>query len=169
MDIIRTSPPAFPLVSPSELETWLRLDPNTDSATLDMLVTSATEIVEGITNRTIGASTYRIVMDRRATCYPIYLTNITAVVSVKIGTDTIDGWRLAEEGGDTLLILDQLPASPPIVTISAGIGDIDHVPDCVRHAIAILVSAGYNNREDIDEATFRTVERLCARYRRVSL
>jgi len=165
MEATRISPPSFPVVTTAELEAWLRLDPNTDTSTLDMLVTSATEIVEGITNRTIAPANYRVTTDNRATCYALPLTNVTVIISVTVAGEPVTDWLLT---GDTLH-LPALPASPPVITLRAGYPDIDLIPDAIRHAIAVLVSAGYNAREDIDAKTFQTVERLCARYRRIVL
>ncbi len=166
MDILRTSPPAFDLVSSDELVEWLRIDPNTDADTLKMLVTSATEYVEGLTNLTIGASTYRIRLDHRATRYRLPLTNVTGITGVTVsGQPLTDGYRL--DGCSVVFYV--MPDACPVITVMAGYGSVETVPDAIRHSIAVLVSAGYNSREEIDPKTFATVERLCSRYRRYSL
>lgn len=168
MEITRLTLPSFPAVSSSDLESWLRIDPNQDAATLAMLVASATEYVEGLTGLCLGSATYRVSLDSIATSYRLPIAPIQAIAKVECWQNgaltALDGWRL-ENGW---LLLSSVPASPPVVTLSAGYADPSSVPQSLAHAIAVLVSAGYNTREEISDLTAKTIDRLCQRHKRIS-
>jgi len=163
MLIARITAPAFPAVSADELETWLRIDCGSDPETLALLVGSATEIVEGLTNRVLGLARYRVEFAGSAICYSLPLSPVRSVVSVEVNGEPITGWHLASG----ILHFDALPASAPVVTLMAGHDDVEFIDLSLRHAIAVLVSASYNNREEVSDQTMRTVERLCAPHRRI--
>lgn len=163
MLITRITAPAFPAVSADELETWLRIDCGSDPETLSLLVASATELVEALTGRVLGSAQYRIEFAGSALCYSFPISPVQTVESVKVDGEPITDWRYA----NGIVHLDALPESAPVVTVVAGSTDVEAIPEALRHAIAVLVSASYNNREEISDQTMRTVERLCAPHRRI--
>lgn len=75
----------------------------------------------------------------------------------------IDGWHLA----NGYLYFSGYPAGMPIVTLEAGYPDNVGIPQSLAHAIAVVVSAGYNGREEISDQTAKTVDRLCQRFKRI--
>ncbi|VWX51762.1 conserved hypothetical protein [Novosphingobium sp. 9U] len=163
MQTTRITAPAFPAVSADELETWLRIDCGSDPETLSLLVGSATEIVEGLTNRVLGSARYRIDFAGSALCYSLPISPVLSVESVEVDGEPLTGWRYASG----IVHFEALPASAPVVTVMAGSTDVASIPGALRHAIAVLVSASYNNREEVSDQTIRTVERLCAPHRRI--
>ncbi|MDG2532067.1 hypothetical protein P6144_00255 [Sphingomonas sp. HITSZ_GF] len=164
MKITRLTPSTFEALTEEQLSEWLRIDSDSDALTTAMLVQSATEIVEGLTGQSLGESDFRIVFDRRMACLSLPLDPIQTVNSVKVAGQAV-GYTLR---GDTIF-LDAFPAGPVTVEVTAGYGDPELVPLSLRHAIAVLVGAGYDNREAIDPKTMQTVANLCARHRRLVL
>lgn len=161
--ITRLTRPSFPAVSTAELEAWLRIDAGSDPEAVNMLVGSATEYVEAITGLTLGLADYRIDFATQEYCYKLNISPIVSITSVADrGGVPLSGWTL-EHG---YLHFDSFPAFPPVITLEAGYATTNAIPEGLRHAIALLVAAGFNAREDIDEKTFKTVERLTSRYRK---
>jgi uncharacterized phiE125 gp8 family phage protein len=168
MSPIRLTLPAFPAVSPAELETWLRIDAGSDPAAVDLLVGSATEMVEGLTSLTLGLADYRVDLAGLEYCYKLPLSPIVSITSVEYRDATgtmvaLTDWTL-DHGYPHF---ETLPAGFPVITLKAGYPAASAIPDGLRHAIAVLVSAGYNDRETLPDATMKAVERLCARHRRI--
>lgn len=167
MNITRLSSPEFSALSPQELETWLRIYADQDSDTLTMLVGSATEYVEALTGRQIGLSTYRVELDGIDEVYRLNLAPIQSIEKVEYRDrdgvlHEITGWHLA--GGH--LYFPGYATGFPIVTLKAGYADNASVPLSLAHAIGVLVSAGYNGREEISDQTIKTVDRLCQPHKR---
>lgn len=164
MKITRLTIPAFDAVSNDQIVEWLRIDPDTDNITLAMLVSSAVETVEGLTGLNIAACDYLVDFDRRCATYRLPLDPVTTVKSVTAGgvsqTFTVQG--------DTL-ILDAFPTAPVSAVVTAGYDDPEMMPVSLRHAVAVLVGASYDNREALDPKTMQTVQNLCARHRRMVL
>lgn len=159
--------PEFPALTAADIEAWLRIDPDQDENTIAMLVGSATEYVEGVTGLCLGLSTYRIDLDGIDECYRIPIAPVQSVSKVEyLDRDgmlqPITNWHLASG----YLHFSAYPAGTPIVTAEAGYPDNSAIPLALCHAIAVLVSAGYNGREDISDQTIRTVDRLCQRHKR---
>lgn len=168
METTRLTLPSFPALTAQELEDWLRIDAGLDAAALAMLVGSATEYVEGVTGLQIGLSTYRVTWDVVDDCYRLPLSPIQSVSKVEYRDSNgalheITGWHLA--GG--YLHLSGYPTNFPIVTMEAGYPDNASIPTALCHAIAVLVSEGYNSREAISDQALKTVDRLCQRYKRI--
>lgn len=167
MEIIRLTAPAFPALTDAELVSWLRIDADQDTETLTMLVGSATEYVEGLTGRCLGLSTYQVALDGIDECYRLPLAPIQSVTKVEYRDvagvlQPITNY-MVDQG--TLILAAYAPGFP-IVTLTAGYADTDAIPEALRHAVAVLVSAGYNGREEVSDATMKTVERLCQRHKR---
>lgn len=99
------------IISPAQIEEWLRIDPNTDAASLDMLVSSAIDIIEHETGR--------------------YLRPYTVPVTMQ-------------------------EVVPP-------------VPRALQHAIAVFVSAHFDDRAGSADDAMRTLKRLCAPFKVYSL
>jgi len=168
MEITRLTSPDASVLTDEQIETWLRIDAGQDSATLYMLVNSATEYVEGVTGLQIGLCTYRVELDGLDECYHIPLTPIQSVSKVEYRDrdgvlHEITGWHFARG----YLHLSDYPAGFPIVTLAAGYENTDLIPIALTHAIAVLVSEGYNSREAVSDQTVKTVDRLCQRYKRI--
>lgn len=169
MDIIRLTLPEFPALTDDEIASWLRIEVDQDADTTTMLVGSATEYVEALTGQRLGLSTFRVELDGIDECYRLPLTPIQSVTKVEYRDrdselQEITGWHLA--GG--YLYLSGYPAGMPIVTLVAGYPDKEAMPIALAHAIAVLVSAGYNGREEISDQTLKTVDRLCQPHKRFS-
>jgi hypothetical protein len=56
-----------------------------------------------------------------------------------------------------------------VVSIKAGWTSEEAIPTALRHAIAIYVGAAYDSRNEISDAAFQTIKRLCAPFIRVAL
>jgi uncharacterized phiE125 gp8 family phage protein len=168
MQITRLSLPTFTALSDQDRASWLRLDEGQDAPTINMLVSSATDYVEGITGLCLGLASYRVEFDGIDCRYRLPLAPVQSITSVEYRDLTgalqaiPDGWFLS--GSD--LHFTALPAGCPIVTLTAGHPDAVSVPTALRHAIAVLVSAGYNAREELTNQTITTVDRLCQRHKR---
>jgi uncharacterized phiE125 gp8 family phage protein len=168
--ITRLSAPSFWALDNAAIAEWLRIDTETDQTTIEMLVSASTEVVEGLTNSAIGLSSYRIDYDLRLCSYRLPLCPVQSVTSVEYLDDAGNLQPLAYTLRSGLLTLsDGLPPAAITVTLIAGYPDVASIPDALRWAISLLVSAGYNGREAIDPASMLAAERLCARYRRIIL
>ncbi len=168
MKITRLTLPSFPALTNAEIEAWLRIDPDQDADTLAMLVGSATEYVEGVTGLTLGLSTYRVELDGLEDIYRLPIDPVQSVTKVEYRDrdgvlHEIDGWHVASG----YLYFSGFPLGSPIVTLEAGYPENTGIPISLAHAIAVLVSAGYNGREEISDQTTKTVDRLCQRYKRI--
>lgn len=168
MQITRLSLPEFPALSKIELEAWLRIDAGQDDGTVAMLVGSATEYVESVTGLCLGLSSYRVELDGLDLSYRLPLAPVQSITKVEYrvreGTlHEITDWHLASGH----LRLPDHPAGTPIVTLVAGYDSSTGIPLSLAHAIAVVVSAGYNSREEISDQTAKTVDRLCQRYKRI--
>lgn len=167
MEIIRLTVPSYPTLTDGEIATWLRIDSGQDPETIDMLVSSATEYVEGITGLALGACTYRVTLDGIDECYRLPLSPIQSVSMVQYRDragvlTTLDGWHYASG----CIYFASYPPGCPIVTLEAGYPTVQLIPSQLRHAIAVLVSAGYNGREEMTDQTVKTVANLCQRHKR---
>lgn len=98
------------IITPEQIQEWLRLDPDTDTATLNMLVSSAIDVVEYKTGR----------------------------------------------------ILRPYSAVNPVTGASETITPT--VPDSLKHAISLFVSAHFDDRAGSDDAAMLAVDRLCRPY-----
>ena len=166
MQITRLTLPNFPALSDQDRSSWLRIDEGQDNSTIDMLVSSATDYVEGITGLCLGSASYSIDLDwNECRMRVLPLAPIQSITSVEY-------W---DETGTTLPFTDWTLAANRFrydfptrltITLVAGYSDPASVPISLRHAIAILVSAGYNGREELSDQTIKTVERLCQRHKR---
>ncbi len=169
MKITRLTLPSFPALTNAEIEAWLRIDPDQDADTLAMLVGSATEHVEGVTGLALGVSTYMVELDGIDESYRLPIEPVQSVSKVEYRDrdgvlQSITGWHVASG----YLYFPGYPMGSPIVTLEAGYTREVGVPLALAHAIAVLVSAGYNGREEISDQTIKTVDRLCQRYKRVA-
>lgn len=95
------------VVTLPQIQEWLRLDPDTDIGTLNLLVSSAIDIVEHETGRTL-----------RPYVDPLTTLTVTPVV-----------------------------------------------PESLKHAVAVFVSAHFDDRAGSNEAAMKTVKALCLPYR----
>ena len=164
MNITRLSPSTFEAINEEQLSEWLRIEPDSDLLTTAMLLASATEIVEGVTGLTLAEGTFRIEFSRRMAYLKLPLEPVQTITSVKVGGETVTYTRR----GDTI-VLDAFPMGDVTVEVTAGYDDPELIPVSLRHAIAVIVAAGFDGREDIDPKTMKTVEWLCARHRRFVL
>ena len=95
------------IITPEQIQEWLRIDPDTDEATLNMLVSSAIDMVEYKTGRVLR---------------PYSQLN----------------------------------------TVSGAIETITPlVPESLKHAISLFVSAHFDDRAGADDAAMLAVDRLC--------
>lgn len=95
------------IVSPIQLSEWLRIDPNKDIATINMLVSSAVDVIEHETGRKLRTYTDP---DTEQEVIPV-------------------------------------------------------VPESLKHAVAIFVSAHFDDRSGDTSAAMVTLRRLCAPFR----
>jgi hypothetical protein len=151
--VVRTSPPSFPAVSSAQLREWLRLDPDVDQATLDLLLGAAVDHIAGLTGLYVVSAEYAVSFAATG-CYSLPISNITQTEAGAV------------VGGNLEI---EVEAVPLVVSISAGWTTEEAIPVALRHAIAIYVGAAYDSRHDISEATFATIKRLCAPFIRVAL
>lgn len=183
--IIRETAPIFSALSDSNVREWLRIDPSVDQASLDMLIGSAVDYIELQTGLVVLAADYG------------FWTK-PGEWEICISARPINGIGVSSfRDSDILELAPDVLASTPddnltydfstdlstiklnykdacwdrgvYVSYNAGFTDSSSIPLSLKHAIAVLVSAGYNGREDIDERTFKTVQRLCAPHRRYFL
>lgn len=161
----RITAPAFPAVSTSQLREWLRLDDDVDQDTLDLLLGSAVDHVESITGQTVVSAVYQTVITDPG-CYLLPINNVTAVsvqdsdgnpVAIEIAEASIHAARAVVDVGSAI-------DGPIIVQITAGWTSEDEVPAALRHAVAVYVGAAYDTRNDISDATFRTIANLVRPY-----
>lgn len=167
MKITRLTLPSFPALTNAEIEAWLRINPDQDADTLTMLVGSATEYIEGVTGLVLGLSTYMVELDGIDESYRLPIGPVQSVTKVEYRDrdgviHPLTGWHVASG----YLYFPGYPLGSPIVTLEAGHSDTAPVPLALAHAIAVLVSAGYNGREEISDQTIKTVDRLCQRHKR---
>lgn len=168
--IKRLSAPSFRALDDTEIAEWLRIDVDDDQSTVSMLISAATEVVEGLTNLAIGQADYQITYDISACSYRLPFDPIQSVTSVEYLDEEGASQSLAYAFRNGVLTLTSgLPPFPPIIRLTAGYDAVAAIPDALRWAISLLVSAGYNGREDIDPKVMDAVERLCSRYRRIVL
>lgn len=164
MNITRLTTPAQPPVSNAQLAEWIRIDTDQDQLTVDMLLASATMMVETTTNTILAPTDVRIEFDCVACSYELPVHPLSQVTAVEVDGVALDpaGWSVR----CGRLILTDRPASPPVVFATAG---WSAVPAPLAYAIAILVAAGYDSRSEVTPATLKTVEALCAPHRRLVL
>lgn len=95
------------IITPEQIQEWLRIDPDADTATINMLVSSAIDVVEYKTGRVLR----------------------------------------------------------PYSQLNAVSGDIETitptVPESLKHAISLFVSAHFDDRAGADDAAMLAVDRLC--------
>lgn len=158
---------------------WLRIDAGDDPATVDLLLCSSIDYIEGLTSKIVSAANYTIeFFDLSCSELPILLEPLNTIVSVLAVLD--DGSSVTlDQGTDWLnrarasqphvTIVGELPESTVsvIVTVNAGYQSPAAVPAALRHAAAVLVAAGYDNRTDLDPKTIMAVRNLCSRWTRV--
>jgi len=165
----RISAPAFPAVSADQLREWLRLDPDVDADTLDLLLGSAVDHVQALTGQIVVSADYETVLHGPG-CHVITISNSTAVALFDQAGDPITDIDIVEASvhGD-LVFVEVLPADrgPVTVRVTAGWTTEEMVPASLRHAIAVYVGAAYDSRHAIDDATLRTVAALCQPFRRI--
>ncbi|WP_294196523.1 hypothetical protein [uncultured Sphingomonas sp.] len=165
MNVTLLSSPSEQPISDERVAEWCRIDTGQDAATIQMLVFSALALVESYLNKTLMQTTFRGQTECRASSYDLPRVPVYDVMSVKVdGVALVRGtdWKVC---GDRV-VLTALPDACPVIEWIAGFHD---VPPNVSNAIALLVSALYDNRTTIDPMTVKAVEWLCAPHRRVTL
>ena len=172
--IERTSHSAFPALTNSEVAEWLRIDEDSDTFSVALLIDSACEYVEGETGQALASASYVANFDDYAgNLLALRITPVTAIASVNytVGTTTTAITDFIFQAGSSprIILPTCIVADRVTVAFTAGRADLSDVPLALRQAVAVLVSAGYNNREELDDQTFKTVTNLIARYRRVTL
>lgn len=157
MDLTIVTPPTFVALADSEIREWLRIDPEVDFFSLTMLIASATNIVESITGLTIRQTGFQMTACAPDGVVVIPNSPIATIDAVQDATGPITGWTYANH-------VLTLPAPSMAVTIdfTCGWPTTLAIPQSIRHAIAVLVAAGYDARSEIDDQTMTTVMRLVA-------
>jgi len=180
MPATRVSVPSFPALSDAELREWLRIDPSIDQFTLDMLLGSAVDFVEGQIGKVLIAADYEIDLGCPGRVVPIGICPVNSVsISGAYATedsvvddifDDLDSalWEWDSQRG-LIRFLEDEPPRRIAIRVNAGFTNVASIPDSLRHAIAILVGASYDGRVALDEKTFTTVNRLIARHRKMVL
>ena len=167
----RLTEPTFSALSNEEMLEWLRLDFGDDIITLEILIGSATQVVEHEAGRIIGEATFAIDLSCLAYSIPLHITPLSSVDSVTYidedgeeQTLSTDDWYVAALNvAPRLIITGSIPSvRSATITVTAGHSSICDVPTSLRHAIAVLVAADYSQREGAVEAAMMTVKRLCA-------
>lgn len=169
--ITRTSLPSFPVVSDAELREWLRIDSNTDTLTLNLLLLTATEMVEAQTGTVMQQASYRIDFADIRTCYTITISPIQSISRVFYSIDDTE-YTITDFTYDRVTRTIHLPSYPDAtvtVELIAGYPTAAAIPDALRFACAVLSGALYDNREALDEKTVQTVRHLCAKHRSIIL
>ena len=177
--IIRTSLPAFTIVDQATLEQWLRIDASVDEQTVDLLLASATDYLEGLTGQVLASANYIVVLDPAGGFSPIGLTPFNGVLSVAaLFTDgtaqTLTAgtqYTISLSGISPVISFTELPDGTVGVSVAcnAGYTSAASVPASLQHAAAVLVAAGYDNRSALDPRTIATVDNLIQRYRAVGI
>lgn len=179
MLITRLTSPSFAIVDADTLTEWLRIDSDIDSATIELLLSSATDYIEGVTGRVLAAANYQIDYDSLAPSLPLNIAPLNSVstVSAKLAdgssvvlTAGTDYLTQAASSAPSIMLLN-IPANTVSITVlaNAGYTNAAAVPASIQHAAAVLVAASYDSRSALDPATAMTVTNLVSRYRRVMM
>lgn len=175
----------------SEAKQQLRIDGNADDATINRLIATAREWVEGVTGvllaerevtETLPAFGPRNALRSRPIngAEPIVVEYIDRTGGSQTITDAriVNGEQILASGGPVLLhpaIGARWPCAdgryPVSVTFTAGINDADKIPAVLRQAVLLLITAYEADREggDIVAKAEASARRLCRRYIRKTL
>ena len=165
MNLYRSVAPALEPVSISEAKAFLRITDSDQDTEVSGLISSAREYVEAALNRSLMTQTWVL----RLRCFeePIVLPNpplisVSSITYLDIdGTSqtlsssvyTVDTYR--EPSGIVLAYAQSWPSTRDqinavTITYTAGYGgSSDTVPASIKHAIKILISHWYENREPV--------------------
>lgn len=179
MLIQRISQPSFTLLDAATLAQWLRIDTGTDLATLDLLLASATDWIEGYTGRVMSAANYTVTFDGCDRRLPLGVFPVNSIASVVVSHDDSTTQELTAGVDYRACLASPWPAvtilntsqfiSGYTVTLNAGFAQLSAVPAAIQHAAAVLVGAGYDSRTALDPQTLATVCNLLSRHKRVFL
>lgn len=186
MGLVRTSAPAAAVLTTAEAKTQARIDFSTDDTYVDELVSRATTYLENYTNCQFVDATYQWTLDRWETCFYVPRPPLASITSIAYLDSNGDSQTLATSvyrvdakafpGRITEAYLQSWPTLYPVtnaitITYQAGYADAASVPDDIKHAVAMLVSHWYENRDAVlvgtaSKALEYSLESLLQRYMR---
>jgi len=153
------------VVSVNDVKSFLRLDDvsSEEDILIEALINSATDIVSGITGRTLLTQTYKIYLDKLPTTD--LLLPVAPVISISSITYQ-DSNNATQTLDSSLYYLDNKALGPTLsraynqtfpttypeknavtITLSAGYGSGSSVPETIRHCIKLIVAHFYERRE----------------------
>lgn len=160
-----TDGPDVEPISSSEAKLHLRVDHSSDDALIDILRSTARQIVEQHTNRSLITQTRVIKMDRFPYFDTIRLTNgpVQSLTHIKYYDEddvlqTLASsayWEDFDSGIARVVVKDSWPATEDkpnavIITYVAGYGDdSSYVPDALKQAMFLIIGHLYENRQHV--------------------
>jgi len=176
MYVVTTGPTQRPITL-AEAKTWVAVDTVDTDALIEMLIDSATEQVENLTELALGSRTLEEYFDCLKLPLELGISPVTAISLIEY-RDDVDGtyqtW--ADTNYDTDLIsmparISLLPdgTAPTVgsyanairVTYTAGYTSTN-MPKRAKQAISLLVADGYDNREDMEQNESNNVRQRSA-------
>lgn len=171
---IYTAPVTEP-ISSVEINMHLRIDETIEDALIDNLITTAREVVEAISRRTLITQTWDLVMDSFPASDELVIPNppLQSVVSVTyIDQNNVSATFAASnyavdtysEPGRIKLVSGAAWPGSQLYTLNgvrvrftAGFGDASAVPNRYKEAIMLLVAHWYANREQGSEKAIQDI------------
>jgi len=162
-----TVQPATEPITTAEAKTHLRVDFSDEDDYIDTLITTARKYCESYTNKVFITQTWRQNLDIFPNVFKLKVNPVISLTSIKYYdtnevqqtiTDSSDNYQL-DNLSDVAKIHEGLVNSFPAVgsTINpieiisvCGYGAADDVPSDIKHAIKLMVSHLYENREMVN-------------------
>ena len=162
-----TTPAASQVISTAEAKTHLRVDISDDDTYIDTLIATATKLCEDYTNRAFITQTITQEFDYFTSPLMLKVNPVISLTSLKY-YDTDENQQTITDNtanfqkdfnSDNAAIYSGLTNSFPSIgdTINpieaiyvAGYGAASAVPDNIKHAIKLMVSHLYENREMVN-------------------
>lgn len=161
-----TSQPATEPITTAEAKTHLRVDFSTDDTYIDSIISASRKFVEQYTNRALITQTWRLNLNSFTIPFELPINPVVSVTSIKY-YDVNDVQQTLSASnyqvdilGDVAKIYEGVSVGFPAISESvinpievifvAGYGSASAVPVDIKHAIKILVSYFYENREMVN-------------------
>ena len=156
-------------ISVDEAKQWLRIDTDDDDTLIQGLIVAAQSAAEAYTGRTIVPTTAEFSFDegnQRYTlpCAPVVVVSTVELEDRKGVREDLPSpdsyWVLLRDTGAVVTLVGGCRGKRTlVVTCDAGYADPAEIPQPIKQAIAVHVSAAYRDREgqDTSDATFQNL------------
>ncbi|MFS0736937.1 head-tail connector protein [Sphingomonas sp. 1P06PA] len=177
------TPPTDTPISVEEAREQCRIDGTGEDAFLEQAINAATHWIETYTGQRLVTQTVSFTTDTTEQLWRLPVSPIQNVTGIEYidtagttGTVDPDSYVVRKTGMYPSIVLasnatwpNRQYGSQITVTAVVGFGDPADVPDDIRLAVKILVSAIYDNRGAIPDDAGRTLDWLLERHRRIAV